>query len=382
MLISESYSSNSIQWLLGEVTNLRPRIHKDDYILRRFLDDTTSYAESSYAGSIVSDDDFEKMNSSDEELEPQKKPSTTTRKPSRRTSGNGASPSTQQQSQDYSPTTGGPSAAPKASWLSNPSAQPPRSTTTNTAVEYQRGVPPVGPPRTSSNQKHLDIPNATALIAADGRRPNSRNAQTGDGSQESTGSGRSAASHQVYSTDPEILDDPAATASKAARLRRQAQKSPQTAQPHRTRSHWETRSTQAAMAIQGRSQSEMGGSSSTPNGLSKEGSEILNRVVVSTPEVDIERKRERERMDEATTGLNVVTSEGVNDAGRGGSRSRHDNTATSSKRKKNTKFGEYFLGNTLGEGEFGKVKMGWKQEGAVQVRNTILSLFQWILTSF
>jgi protein-serine/threonine kinase len=26
------------------------------------------------------------------------------------------------------------------------------------------------------------------------------------------------------------------------------------------------------------------------------------------------------------------------------------------------------LGNTLGEGEFGKVKMGWKQEGGVQVR--------------
>jgi protein-serine/threonine kinase len=25
------------------------------------------------------------------------------------------------------------------------------------------------------------------------------------------------------------------------------------------------------------------------------------------------------------------------------------------------------LGNTLGEGEFGKVKMGWKQEGGVQV---------------
>jgi protein-serine/threonine kinase len=94
--------------------------------------------------------------------------------------------------------------------------------------------------------------------------------------------------------------------------------------------------------------------------------------------VDLERERERERMAEAqplsatsdfktSSGLNVVGSEGVDDAGRGGSRSRHENTASSSKREKNTRFGEYFLGNTLGEGEFGKVKMGWKQEGGVQV---------------
>jgi hypothetical protein len=124
----------------------------------------------------------------------------------------------------------------------------------------------------------------------------------------------------------------------------------------------------AATAVQGRSQPTMGGSPSTPNGLSREGGEILNRVVVSKPEVDIERKREREWMDEATTGLNVVSSEGVDDAGRGGSRSRHDNTATSSKREKNTKFGEYFLGNTLAEGEFGKIKIGWKEEGGMQVR--------------
>lgn len=35
--------------------------------------------------------------------------------------------------------------------------------------------------------------------------------------------------------------------------------------------------------------------------------------------------------------------------------------------RKETKFGEYILGQTLGEGEFGKVKMGWKKEGGVQV---------------
>ncbi|KAK5187165.1 hypothetical protein LTR16_009576, partial [Cryomyces antarcticus] len=35
--------------------------------------------------------------------------------------------------------------------------------------------------------------------------------------------------------------------------------------------------------------------------------------------------------------------------------------------RRETKFGEYILGQTLGEGEFGKVKMGWKKEGGVQV---------------
>lgn len=35
--------------------------------------------------------------------------------------------------------------------------------------------------------------------------------------------------------------------------------------------------------------------------------------------------------------------------------------------KRETKFGDYILGQTIGEGEFGKVKMGWKRQGGVQV---------------
>lgn len=54
---------------------------------------------------------------------------------------------------------------------------------------------------------------------------------------------------------------------------------------------------------------------------------------------------------------------------RRGGRSRHDH----SKREKQTKFGEFILGNTIGEGEFGKVKLGWKQEGGVQVRRISFS---------
>lgn len=36
--------------------------------------------------------------------------------------------------------------------------------------------------------------------------------------------------------------------------------------------------------------------------------------------------------------------------------------------RKETRFGDYILGQTLGEGEFGKVKLGWRKDGGVQVR--------------
>ncbi|KAJ6262034.1 Serine/threonine-protein kinase [Drechslerella dactyloides] len=35
--------------------------------------------------------------------------------------------------------------------------------------------------------------------------------------------------------------------------------------------------------------------------------------------------------------------------------------------RKETRFGNYLLGRTLGEGEFGKVKLGWRKDGGVQV---------------
>ncbi|KAI9885355.1 MAG: hypothetical protein M1823_002864 [Watsoniomyces obsoletus] len=56
----------------------------------------------------------------------------------------------------------------------------------------------------------------------------------------------------------------------------------------------------------------------------------------------------------AGSGLGLVGSEGVDDGGRHGGRTE-------------LRFGDYVLGRTLGEGEFGKVKMGWKQADGVQV---------------
>lgn len=50
---------------------------------------------------------------------------------------------------------------------------------------------------------------------------------------------------------------------------------------------------------------------------------------------------------------------------RRGGRSRHDYSNRA--HKGTAKFGDFILGNTIGEGEFGKVKLGWKQDSSVQV---------------
>lgn len=112
--------------------------------------------------------------------------------------------------------------------------------------------------------------------------------------------------------------------------------------------------------------------------LLKESSTVINQVLVSDPSVDIQREQVRQsgasesppaknaQPATASGGLSLVGSEGVDDGGRGGLRSRHDYNGNSVKRKELT-FGHYVLGQTLGEGEFGKVKLGWKRDGTIQV---------------
>ena len=112
--------------------------------------------------------------------------------------------------------------------------------------------------------------------------------------------------------------------------------------------------------------------SATNTGLPREESTVLRRDIVTDPTVDV--AREQERLAEAqpqanvtpVTGLGLVSGDGVDDGGRGAGRSRQDFSATTNRRK-DVKFGEYILGQTLGEGEFGKVKLGWKKDGTVQV---------------
>lgn len=98
---------------------------------------------------------------------------------------------------------------------------------------------------------------------------------------------------------------------------------------------------------------------------SREASEILNSMLVSQPEVDIGREKERLAMAQPQpSGHDADDAVPPPVSATGAQRSRQDH---SSKREKHTKFGEYILGNTIGEGEFGKVKLGWKSEGGVQV---------------
>lgn len=112
--------------------------------------------------------------------------------------------------------------------------------------------------------------------------------------------------------------------------------------------------------------------------LPRENSAIINRIVVDDAQSDI--ARERARVAEARphhaagtdvtpmTGLGVVGDGGVPDSERAApaQRSRQEHPRQSSHRKE-VKFGDYILGQTLGEGEFGKVKMGWKKDSSVQV---------------
>ncbi|KAG0651486.1 Serine threonine-kinase kin4 [Hyphodiscus hymeniophilus] len=312
-----------------------------------------------------------------------------TRRPSRRPSGNGAtSNNNPQQTQYYSPAGGAPT-----------STMPPRSTSNHASPtiattapssgytsmapgDHQRGVPPIVSPRTSSNRTAAQA----AASAADrsSRRgytneatSSPRQAQTGDGQQARGDRQRSNGNAQTNGADSLGTEEAIAAANAAARSRRRTQQTPADTLPHRPSGGREPRATNSASAVASRQVMSTTGTSS-PSGLSREASEVLNRVVVSKPEVDIER--ERERMAEAVPlsptaasqntpigALSVVPGDGVEDGGRGASRSRHDHAASSGKREKNSRFGEYFLGNTLGEGEFGKVKMGWKQEGGVQV---------------
>jgi protein-serine/threonine kinase len=208
---------------------------------------------------------------------------------------------------------------------------------------------PIPPPRSSSQQQsspHTPITPSTAPLEA-----------------------RVAASRQArQNADPSERerprDDTATAAASAARTRRKGPASPDG--PHRATSTRE-RGQHSNAPAQSRSEATM--MPNTPAPLVREHSEVINRVVVSDPRVDAERMQERvaeaqpasvENDYEPTMGVDAVE-----DNGRGPAR-RQDYSRSASRRK-DVQFGDYVLGQTLGEGEFGKVKLGWKKDGSTQV---------------
>lgn len=212
----------------------------------------------------------------------------------------------------------------------------------------------MAPPRTSSNQRSTG-PAVTAAVSAatrastkvDERQPNSpRMPVTGDGQEREISNGRTTGSEGSR-------DDAVAAANAASRSRRRTEQDQQL--PFRPTSSRDASNPTSRSSRQATS-------ATSPPGPTREPSEVINRLVVSSPEVDVER--ERIRLLEVGAGDNdaaVANSETKEET----PRRRQDHS--SSKREKTSKFGEYFLGSTLGEGEFGKVKMGWKQSGGPDV---------------
>lgn len=166
---------------------------------------------------------------------------------------------------------------------------------------------------------------------------------------------------------------PASQSSRSRRHHHTAQEPPE-----RSSSNRDGRGAGSSTALPIRSQQPP--PTSPPSGPSREASEILNSILISPPEVDIERERQRQELarplhvpdlddgDDAAPPPVVSTTAHAEEP-RQSARSRHDH----SRREKQTRFGEYILGNTIGEGEFGKVKLGWKP-GGIQVGYPLICL--------
>ncbi|KAJ5161835.1 hypothetical protein N7492_007227, partial [Penicillium capsulatum] len=109
------------------------------------------------------------------------------------------------------------------------------------------------------------------------------------------------------------------------------------------------------------------------HGAMKESSAVINSVQVSDPVVDREREQVRQvgassaPAEAAEQGLGMASGGENPEDGARGHRSRHDYSNGNTIKRKETTFGHYILGQTLGEGEFGKVKLGWKRDGSIQV---------------
>lgn len=141
--------------------------------------------------------------------------------------------------------------------------------------------------------------------------------------------------------------------------------------------HSTPRSTNKNPATSRTTQINNGEESPVRSTLPRENSTIISRVVVDDPSEDIAREQAR-----------VAESHPIGPSGHAnfsnaidGSSQANDVTRTPAKRQdfsneKNSKrenaLGEYILGQTLGEGEFGKVKMGWKKGIDVQVAVKII----------
>lgn len=231
--------------------------------------------------------------------------------------------------------------------------------------EQLSGPPIPPPPRTSSSQKSQStgLPLGAPLTdRATSSRSQSRAVNEGASSSRNTSTREIRQDKTSVANELEEEPDASSASASVAQFRRRGPTSPDGLQ--RATSTRETGSSISSNAMQSRSASHVGPAATAPTKTGSEEEQIINRVVVTDPEIDLQRERERQA--EATPALSLVVSGSTDDGGRSTGRSRQDYSASASRRKE-TKFGDYILGQTLGEGEFGKVKLGWKKDGSVQV---------------
>ncbi|KAL8653003.1 MAG: hypothetical protein Q9226_004019 [Calogaya cf. arnoldii] len=321
-------------------------------------------------------------------------PSTTqtSRRSSRRPAGNTSQPNSEAQSQNhYSSPVGSYTSStttPRAQDMSTTAHASPAVSAGTTSPIYARprreqrtqqeqpGGPPIAPPpRTSSNQRssgqnvsssvsytNRSGPSYQPTRPTDDRLPSSRNPNPSDINHNSDVEGYEAVDRQRGGNAP-------TAATTATRSRRRGPASPEG--PQRATTTRETGTHSPPENVQSRSTSHgMMSTAATATATGKgygDGDQVLNRVIVTDPAVDI--RREQERLAEAIPGLQISDTPNPDNATPEAAQRRRDysSSANASSNKKETVFGGYILGKTLGEGEFGKVKLGWKRDGTVQV---------------
>ncbi|EEP82249.1 hypothetical protein UREG_07114 [Uncinocarpus reesii 1704] len=211
------------------------------------------------------------------------------------------------------------------------------------------GGPPIPPPRTSSNNKSRASPTSSAS-------PNDRTGSSKNKRREERRE-REDRDREHGSGQRERPKDDTST----SKPRRKAPPSPEG--PRRAASTREQRA-HGPTAMESRSEAAMGPSSFL-TGPANHDNTVTNRVVMTEPEEFALRERQRQVEAQAARVYNDTLDGGAGSAETGRpAKSRHDYSQTA---HKETTFGDYILGQTLGEGEFGKVRLGWKRDGSVQV---------------
>ncbi|KAF7557210.1 hypothetical protein G7046_g6090 [Stylonectria norvegica] len=198
--------------------------------------------------------------------------------------------------------------------------------------DHPSNMPPVAPPRTSSNQQ-----------GGSSRRANYSNEKMNNSPRRG----------QTESTRTGSRGESTSAADNGQRSRKAA--NTQAGQDYASRSTSSREGKASTTTIPVRP------AQSTPSKLQHEASsDNLNQAMTSIEDTNGHSRHVSPPEDKSVPPAVASTS----DQERRGGKSRHDHSRG---HKGTSKFGDFILGNTIGEGEFGKVKLGWKQDSSVQV---------------